>query len=173
MYNSPSQHNCSTSCTINIQLSRVTVAIQLHTNILYLLYLQVLDARDPLGCRCLEIERLIAAQNNSKQTKRIILVLNKIDLVPMNIVQQWIKYLRREYPVIAFKSSTQSQKSNLSSSNYLNKIRNIDDDNTQYSGAIGGNALLELLKNFSRSLNIKKHITVGVGSLFVNVLYIG
>ncbi len=115
-----------------------------------------------MGCRCLEIERLIEAQNNSKQTKRIILILNKIDLVPIHIVQQLIKYLRREYPVIAFKSSTQSQKSNLSSSTYTNKLRNIDDDNTQYSGAIGGNALLELLKNFSRSLNMKKHITVGV-----------
>ncbi len=39
--------------------------------------LQVLDARDPMGCRNKELESHIIGKN-----KRIILVLNKIDLVP-------------------------------------------------------------------------------------------
>ena len=39
--------------------------------------------------------------------KRIILVLNKIDLVPKAVVLQWLKRLRNEYPTIAFKASTQ------------------------------------------------------------------
>lgn len=35
------------------------------------------------------------------------------DLVPREIVDQWLKYLRNEFPTIAFKASTQSQKQNL------------------------------------------------------------
>ena len=35
------------------------------------------------------------------------------DLVPKEIVDKWLKYLRNEFPTIAFKASTQSQKQNL------------------------------------------------------------
>jgi nuclear GTP-binding protein len=41
--------------------------------------LEVLDARDPLSCRSKELESQILAH---KDDKKIILVLNKIDLVP-------------------------------------------------------------------------------------------
>ena len=41
--------------------------------------LEVLDARDPLSCRSKELESQILAQ---KDEKKIILVINKIDLVP-------------------------------------------------------------------------------------------
>eukprot|EP00001_Collodictyon_triciliatum_P039839 07168_2 len=72
--------------------------------------LEVLDARDPMGCRSKDIEQLILQKDPNK---RIILVLNKIDLVPREIVEKWLKYLRNEFPTIAFKSSTQSQRSHL------------------------------------------------------------
>lgn len=75
--------------------------------------LQVLDARDPLGCRAKQIEELIM---NSGANKRIILILNKIDLVPREVVEQWLKYLRNEFPTVAFKASTQSQRSHLGQS---------------------------------------------------------
>jgi len=42
--------------------------------------LEVLDARDPLGCRCRDIEAKILGMPGDK---KIILVLNKIDLVPL------------------------------------------------------------------------------------------
>jgi nuclear GTP-binding protein len=42
--------------------------------------LQVLDARDPLSCRSKELESQILSHRDGK---KIILVLNKIDLVPM------------------------------------------------------------------------------------------
>lgn len=42
--------------------------------------LQVLDARDPLNCRSKELESQILCHRDGK---KIILVLNKIDLVPM------------------------------------------------------------------------------------------
>ena len=35
------------------------------------------------------------------------------DLVPREIVDQWLKYLRNEFPTVAFKASTPSQKHNL------------------------------------------------------------
>jgi len=38
--------------------------------------------------------------------KKIILVLNKIDLVPEEITKAWLKYLRREYATIIFKASS-------------------------------------------------------------------
>ena len=72
--------------------------------------LVVLDARDPLGCRPVEVERYIM---NLDPNKRIVLVLNKIDLVPKDNVTAWVKYLRRELPTVAMKCSTQQQKHNL------------------------------------------------------------
>ena len=43
--------------------------------------LQILDARDPLGTRSKQIEEMILSEN-----KRVILVLNKVDLVPKYVV---------------------------------------------------------------------------------------
>jgi len=68
--------------------------------------IQVLDARDPLSCRCPDVERYIRSTNPNK---RIILLLNKIDLVPREVGEQWLKYLREELPTVAFKCSTQHQ----------------------------------------------------------------
>ena len=42
----------------------------------------VLDARDPMGCRSKLIERKILEKD---PTKRIVLLINKIDLVPKHI----------------------------------------------------------------------------------------
>ena len=46
--------------------------------------IEVLDARDPEGCRSTEIE-----QEALKQNKRVLLVLNKIDLVPPANARMW------------------------------------------------------------------------------------
>ena len=68
--------------------------------------LEVLDARDPEGCRARLVETSILAADANK---KIILVLNKIDLVPRENVQQWLIALRKEFPTIAFKASTQQE----------------------------------------------------------------
>ena len=44
---------------------------------------QVLDARDPLGSRCREVEQAVMAHSD----KRLVLVLNKADLVPRENLQ--------------------------------------------------------------------------------------
>jgi len=43
--------------------------------------IEVLDARDPMGCRCRDIEGEVLGMAEGR--KKILLVLNKIDLVPM------------------------------------------------------------------------------------------
>lgn len=37
----------------------------------------------------------------------------QIDLVPRENVQKWLVYLRGQFPTLAFKASTQDQKTNL------------------------------------------------------------
>ncbi|KAF9433107.1 Guanine nucleotide-binding protein-like 3 [Entomortierella beljakovae] len=119
--------------------------------------LEVLDARDPLGCRTKQIERLIM---NSGKDKRIILVLNKIDLAPKDNVESWLKYLRNEYPTIAFKASTQAQRANLGQSSVSADMAT--EDMLTSSECLGADQLIKLLKNYCRNANIKTAITVGV-----------
>ena len=119
--------------------------------------LEVLDARDPLGCRCPHIEELILSSGHNK---KIILVLNKIDLVPREITEQWVKYLKNEFPTVAFKSSTQNQKNNLSQSKVAVNIAS--DGVLNSSECLGADMLMKILKNYCRSADIKTAITVGV-----------
>ena len=65
--------------------------------------IEVLDARDPLSCRCRSIEAKVLGMQGDK---KIILVLNKIDLVPSGNTEAWLKYLRREYATVLFKANT-------------------------------------------------------------------
>lgn len=118
--------------------------------------LHVLDARDPLGCRCPDVERYIVKKNPNK---KIVLLLNKIDLVPQEVVKQWLKYLRGELPTVAFKCSTQKG-AVTSSKSKVEASKAIDG----YSGAecLGSDTLLQLLKNYSRNAGLKTAITVGI-----------
>ncbi|KXS17794.1 P-loop containing nucleoside triphosphate hydrolase protein [Gonapodya prolifera JEL478] len=112
--------------------------------------LEVLDARDPLGTRTRHIERAIL---DSGVRKRVVLVLNKIDLVPKEVVDKWLKYLRRDFPTIAFKSSVQQQRNNLARTGK---------GAAPGSGSGSADTLLQLLKNYSRNSTIRSAITVGV-----------
>ncbi|KAG5456916.1 MAG: hypothetical protein BJ554DRAFT_3206 [Olpidium bornovanus] len=119
--------------------------------------LEVLDARDPLGCRALDAERAVL---DSGLRKRVILVLNKVDLVPKDNVQAWLKYLRDEFPTVAFKASTQSQRRNLGHAGP--SVGLASGDLLAGSECVGAGALVKLLKNYCRNANIKTSITVGV-----------
>ncbi|KAL9239094.1 hypothetical protein vseg_013446 [Gypsophila vaccaria] len=120
---------------------------------------EVLDARDPLGTRCVDMEKMVL---NSGPNKKIVLLLNKIDLVPREAAEKWLKYLREELPAVAFKCSTQEQRSNLSwKSSKSSKPGSL----LQTSDCLGADTLIKLLKNYSRSHEIKKSITVGIVGL--------
>ncbi|KAL2091305.1 hypothetical protein ACEWY4_013568 [Coilia grayii] len=119
--------------------------------------LEVLDARDPLGCRCPQVEQAVV---QSGINKKIVLVLNKIDLVSKDIVEKWIKYLRHEFPTVAFKASTQQQNKNLKRSNV--PISKATADLLGSSACVGAECLMKLLGNYCRNQDIKTAITVGV-----------
>ena len=119
--------------------------------------IQVLDARDPLGSRARHAEKFITENAG----KRLILLLNKIDLVPKNVSEAWLKYLRREFPTIPFKSSTQSQRSHLGQSKL--RVKDAGQDTLQsVSECLGADHLIQLLKNYARNQGIKTVLRVGV-----------
>ena len=126
--------------------------------------LEVLDARDPLSCRNKELENKI---KSGKYSKKIILVLNKIDLIPVQNAIDWQKYLSNEFPCVLFKSNTQTQNNNLSQSNLFDKNlkeqKEYISDILKGNKSIGGEELLNILKNYSRiDEGTKSNIVVGV-----------
>lgn len=94
--------------------------------------IQVLDARDPLGTRCYQIERYMKKE---KPHKHLIFVLNKVDLIPVWVTQKWVAILSPEYPTMAFHASI--------------------------TNPFGKGALINLLRQFSQLHTDKKQISVG------------
>jgi nuclear GTP-binding protein len=102
--------------------------------------LQVLDARDPFGSRIHpSIENLIL----SRTDKKMVLVLNKIDLVPKDVVGQWLAYLRRSHPTIAIKASNDRSATAASAA----AVQGTEEANKP----AGMEGLLQLLKNYART----------------------
>ncbi|XP_057615974.1 guanine nucleotide-binding protein-like 3-like protein [Chionomys nivalis] len=123
--------------------------------------LEVLDARDPLGCRCFQMEEtVLRAEGN----KKLVLVLNKIDLVPKEIVEKWLDYLRNELPTVAFKASTQHQFKNLTQCKV--PVDQASDSLLKKSRAcFGAENLMRVLGNYCRLGEVRTHIRVGVVGL--------
>lgn len=119
--------------------------------------IEVLDARDPLGCRCPQLEELIMASGKSK---KLVLLLNKVDLIPKDIAEKWLKFLRNEYPAVAFKASVQTQKKKLAQSKV--SVNLATEDLLKTSNCVGAGTLLKLLGNYCRNSGVKSAITVGV-----------
>ena len=63
--------------------------------------LYVLDARDPLTTRSKHIEE----QVTSDPSKRLLLVINKVDLVPHSVLRSWLNHLRSSFPTLPFLSN--------------------------------------------------------------------
>ncbi|CAI5474861.1 unnamed protein product, partial [Closterium sp. Yama58-4] len=144
--------------------------------------LLVLDARDPLGGRCRQLEDMVA---RSGAHKRIVLLLNKIDLVPRDVVQRWLAYFRRELPAVAFKASTQAQRTHLARASRPSRadpnkaaapqplLPRGEGEGEEAGGAagaegsecFGADTLIQLLKNYCRNKDIKTAIRVGVVGL--------
>ncbi|XP_047962392.1 guanine nucleotide-binding protein-like NSN1 isoform X2 [Salvia hispanica] len=111
--------------------------------------LEVLDARDPLGTRCVDMEKMVLSAGPDKQ---LVLLLNKIDLVPREAAEKWLTYLREELPAVAFKCSTQKQKSNLGRKSAPKAGKGGKASNVlQTSDCLGAETLTKLLKHYSRS----------------------
>ncbi|CAB3977679.1 Nucleolar GTP-binding 2 [Paramuricea clavata] len=94
--------------------------------------LQVLDARDPQGTRCLQVEKYLSKE---KSHKHLLFVLNKCDLVPTWVTQHWVTILSSEYPTLAFHASL--------------------------TNPFGKGALINMLRQFSKLHSDKKNISIG------------
>ncbi|BFZ16740.1 hypothetical protein BsWGS_19779 [Bradybaena similaris] len=95
--------------------------------------LQVLDARDPNGTRCRQVENYLKKE---KPHKHLVFVLNKADLVPNWAIKKWVAVLSREHPTMAFRASI--------------------------TNCFGKGDLISLLRQFGKLHNDKKQISVGL-----------
>ncbi|KAF4510627.1 hypothetical protein G6O67_002503 [Ophiocordyceps sinensis] len=110
--------------------------------------LYVLDARDPEGTRSREVERSIMAAAASSG-KRLILVLNKVDLVPAAVLRAWLVYLRRYFPTLPLRASGAASNA---------RTFNHGDLTVQSTSA----TLFRALKSFAATRQLKRAISVGV-----------
>lgn len=99
----------------------------------------------------------------------ILICMCMSDLVPREAVEKWLKYLREELPAVAFKCSTQEQRSNLGwkPASKAAKSSNV----LQTSDCLGAETLLKLLKNYSRSHEVHLE-SICLGSRFFFFLLI-
>ena len=95
--------------------------------------IQVLDARDPMGTRSKHIETYMKKE---KTHKHMILLLNKVDLVPTWVTQKWIAILSEEFPAVAFHASLRHP--------------------------FGKGAVISLLRQFGKLHKDSKQISVGL-----------
>lgn len=109
--------------------------------------LYVLDARDPEGTRSGDVERSVMAAAGGG--KRLILILNKVDLIPPPVLRGWLAHLRRFFPTLPLRASSPAP--NAHTFNH----RDITVQSTS-------SALFRALKSYAASRNLKRAISVGV-----------
>ncbi|KAM7194322.1 P-loop containing nucleoside triphosphate hydrolase protein [Rhypophila sp. PSN 637] len=109
--------------------------------------LYVLDARDPEGTRSRDVERSVMAAANGG--KRLIFILNKVDLIPPPVLRNWLTHLRRYFPTLPLRASNPAP--NAHTFNH----RDITVQSTS-------KALFHALKSYAASRNLKRAISVGV-----------
>lgn len=122
--------------------------------------LEVVDARDPLGYKSQELENRVLSHGS----KKLVVVLNKIDLVPGHIVQAWQKIISGQFPCVPFRSNTQEQQKNLSSASFYKSSINkpMGQEMLETNKTLGTDGLMNIIKNYMRSGDIKRAVTVGV-----------
>lgn len=107
--------------------------------------LYVLDARDPEGTRSKDVEHHILANPD----KRLIFVLNKIDLVPEEALKTWKTHLERNFPVVPLAASTAAHNAQTFPHPGLTPART-------------ATFLLQALKRFAGQAQKKRSISVGI-----------
>lgn len=109
--------------------------------------LYVLDARDPEGTRSRDVEQ--AVLQAASGGKRLILVLNKIDLIPPPVLKAWLAHLRNSFPTLPLRAS------NPAANAHTFNHRDLTVQSTS-------TALFRALKTFAAGRGLKRAISVGV-----------
>lgn len=109
--------------------------------------LYVLDARDPEGTRSRDVER--AVMQAASGGKRLILVLNKIDLIPPPVLKAWLTHLRNYFPTLPLRAS------NAAPNAHTFNHRDLTVQSTS-------STLFRALKAFAAGRGLKRAISVGV-----------
>lgn len=106
--------------------------------------LYVLDARDPEATRLRTVEQAVVESGK----KRLIFVLNKVDLVPTAVLTSWLNFLKLLFPTIPVKASPGSSGANTFNKNMLSSA--------------SASTVLQALKSYANKQNLKRSIIVGV-----------
>ena len=109
--------------------------------------LYVLDARDPEGTRSKEVEQMVMAADRG--SKRMIFILNKIDLVPPTVLKSWLVHLRRSFPTLPLRASKPAP-----------NAKTFDHKELTIKGT--SETLFKALKTFAESRQLKRSIKVGI-----------
>jgi nuclear GTP-binding protein len=109
--------------------------------------LYVLDARDPEGTRSKDVERMVMAAASGG--KRLILILNKIDLIPPPVLKAWLAHLRRYFPTIPLRASGPAPNAHTF-------------NHRQLTVQSTSSTLFKALKSFTAAKQLKRAISVGV-----------
>ncbi|XP_018541375.1 guanine nucleotide-binding protein-like 3 [Lates calcarifer] len=121
--------------------------------------IEVLDARDPQGCRCPQLEEAVLQRSGNK---KLLFVLNKIDLVPKENVERWIQCLQKEFPVLAFKASTQIQDKTVRAKKRRIVASNEVLDRSRGAACFGNSCLTELLTSYAAKTETEASLRVGI-----------
>ncbi|OHF01061.1 hypothetical protein CORC01_03628 [Colletotrichum orchidophilum] len=109
--------------------------------------LYVLDARDPESTRSRDVERSVMAAASGG--KRLILVVNKIDLVPPKVLKDWLVHLRRSFPTLPLRASNPAPNAHTFNHKELTVQKTSSD-------------LFRALKSYAASKQLKRAVSVGV-----------
>lgn len=105
--------------------------------------LYILDARNPEETRSRQIEKMILQDPE----KKMVFILNKIDLVPYNNLMEWLTFLRAFFPCLPFQASSYSSHSF---------------NNTPIKSHSTALNVIKFLKSYSHKQNLKRPISVGI-----------
>ncbi|XP_051529023.1 guanine nucleotide-binding protein-like 3 [Myxocyprinus asiaticus] len=118
---------------------------------------EVLDARDPLGCRCPQLEETVLKHEGKK---KLMFILNEIDLVPKENLEKWLKYLEAECPAFVFKASTQLQDRTVQQKKQ--RVSNAVLDNSRAASCFGRDSLLQTLCDLANKTDDESMLKIGV-----------